>query len=223
MFKAALAIAATLLISASASAQYPGQYYGNHGAPYYGQRSTGLNAPTRSTPEAIVHEGLSTLRAFVLAGGGGDQGRARKFAETQIAPYFDFPYMARWAAGKYWARANDAQKQKMTATLRSLFLTSLVRNLGGYNNPGITIHRARQAAEDEINVAVTVRYGQAASLRLVFRFYQSAVGWKVFDVTDNGASALVHYRKYFARQMQQVQRIGQRRTPYGYSGYGYRR
>ena len=219
MFKAALAIAATLLISTSALGQYLGHPYGNYAAPYYGQRGPagpGFGAPVRSTPEIIVHEGLRKLRAFVLAGSAGNQNRALEFAETQIAPYFDFSYMARWAAGKYWTRANDAQKREITATLRTRFLASLARHLGGYNNPDITIHRARQTAEDEVNVAVTVRYGQAANLRLAFRFYQSSTGWKVFDVTANGTSALVHYRKYFARQMRQAQMVRQRPMRYGY-------
>jgi phospholipid transport system substrate-binding protein len=34
-----------------------------------------------------------------------------------------------------------------------------------------------------------------------FRFYQSNEGWKIFDVTANGNSALAYYRQYFNRQM----------------------
>jgi phospholipid transport system substrate-binding protein len=36
--------------------------------------------------------------------------------------------------------------------------------------------------------------------RIDFRFYRGESGWKIFDVSANGSSALAFYRQYFARQ-----------------------
>ncbi|MEW8429523.1 MAG: ABC transporter substrate-binding protein [Candidatus Thiodiazotropha sp.] len=33
-----------------------------------------------------------------------------------------------------------------------------------------------------------------------FRFYRSEAGWKVFDVSANGNSAVAYYRRHFANQ-----------------------
>ncbi|RKZ36806.1 MAG: ABC transporter substrate-binding protein, partial [Gammaproteobacteria bacterium] len=38
-----------------------------------------------------------------------------------------------------------------------------------------------------------------------FRFYRSPRGWRIFDVSANGASAVTFYRQYFSRQ---VRRFG---------------
>ena len=233
MLKASLTLAAGLLLSTTVLGQPYSHPYGGYAAPYYGGQGyrPGLHtAPPPSQqaefgPEMIVREGLGRLRAFVANGGAGDAERVRAFAETQIAPYFDFPYMAQWVGGKYWGRMSEAQKRETADALRDRFLGSLARNLSGYHNPDLVVHRARQTDEDEINVPVTVRYGQGSKLRLTFRFYRSPTGWKVFDANANGVSALVHYRKRFARQTRQAQADGTmrqpptRRAPYG--GYPY--
>ena len=37
-------------------------------------------------------------------------------------------------------------------------------------------------------------------VKLEFRFYKGAQGWKIFDVVANRTSAVVYYRRYFNQQ-----------------------
>ncbi|MGB0712083.1 MAG: MlaC/ttg2D family ABC transporter substrate-binding protein [Gammaproteobacteria bacterium] len=228
--------------------QYGGQQFGNPGfGPQGGYGNQGFGpqggyggymippAPA-ATPENIVREGLAKLKAFIMAGGAGNSDQAREFAEQEIAPYFDFPYMVKYSASRYWDEMSQEQKDAAAITIRDMFLASLAKNLGGYNNPDVIVHRARKADDGkEVSVAVSVRFGGSSSLRMSFRFYKSKTGWKVFDVQANGQSALVYYRKYFdqqmrAEKMKKMQQLQQQRQqmqrpgmgmPYGgqYGGY----
>ena len=76
----------------------------------------------------------------------------------------------------------------------------MARNLGTYSNtaPRIDISRARlRPGSTEVNVMARVVPQNGYPTRLVFRFYRSRDGWKVFDVTANGVSAVSYYRKHF--------------------------
>ncbi|MGB0722776.1 MAG: MlaC/ttg2D family ABC transporter substrate-binding protein [Gammaproteobacteria bacterium] len=271
----ASALMLSLTLSPAAHAQTQGGQYGNPysgaygaGSPanqYGGQQSFGpqgfgsqgfgpqggyggysIPPAPAATPENIVREGLAKLKAFIMAGGAGNTDQAREFAEQEIAPYFDFPYMVKYSTSRYWDGMSEEQKDAAATTIRDMFLASLAKNLGGYNNPDVIVHRARKSDDGkEVSVAVSVRFGGSSSMRMSFRFYKSKTGWKVFDVKANGQSALVYYRKYFEQQMRaermkQMQQLQQQRQqmqrpsmgmPYGgypggqyggYPGNGYR-
>lgn len=209
------AVSLGLLMIFSAQAQmgyYNQNSYGNnsfggsgYGTPSYGYGNDRYQQPPTATqePEALVHEGINKLQAFMRGSHGGDQGDSLRFVEHAIAPYFDFDYMAKWAAGPRWRYLSPMQKNEMSGTIRKLFLAALARNVAGYNTPKVTVHRARKGrSSGELNVPVTIspRYGRGVRVQMTFRFYRSGEGWKVFDVTANNTSAVMYYRRYFSQQ-----------------------
>ena len=150
-------------------------------------------------PAEILNRGLQTLIAFVGAQERPDERQIARFLEQRIVPHFDFMYMARWAAGKAWRRMNQQQRVKMESELKKNFLGALTRRLTAYGGQQVRILRSRRGRGNEMTVGVAVQNPRGYPARLDFRFYRADDGWKVFDVSANGSSALVHYRNHFRK------------------------
>lgn len=166
-------------------------------------------------PAAILKQGLNKLLAF--AGGDRNPSRlqAEDFLEREIAPYFDFAFMASWAAGqRIWQQMGREQQQELEQSIKQDFLTTLATRLTGFGNQQFQVSHPRGVAEKEVVVGVTILNPQAYPARLDFRFYLAEDGWKVFDVAANGSSAVMHYRQQFRQMMRE------RMMPY--RGYGRR-
>ena len=140
------------------------------------------------------------LKQFVNAYQDPSADQVREFLDSQIAPSFDFPYMAKWAAGPYYRRLDDAQKERFTEVLSNTFLSALGRNLGSYAKPlpEVVVSAAQpgRTSSETVVAADVTAYG-SLKIQLLFRFYWSPDGWKIFDVSANGASAVGYYRRYY--------------------------
>ncbi|OOZ37508.1 hypothetical protein BOW51_01890 [Solemya velesiana gill symbiont] len=151
-------------------------------------------------PSAILQQGLKKLMKFV----GGKQRPNPKqlaaFLNTEIAPYFDFDYMARWSSGPRWHQMNEKQRGKMASKLKQNFLGTLAKKLKGFSGQNYTMPTTRRGRGGVVSVNVSIQNPGRYPARMKFRFYRSSDGWKVFDVEANGNSALAYYRQYFRSQ-----------------------
>ncbi len=185
-------------VSGIASAQ---PYYQPGQSPYAHSRQEA--APS---PAVILEQGLQRLIRFVGRQERPDQQQIAAFLEQKIAPYFDFNYMARWAGGRMWVRMSQEQRDRLEKELEQTFLSTLTRRLTSYGGQQVRVLRSKRGRGNEVTVGVAVMNPRGYPARLDFRFYRVDDGWKVFDVSANGSSALVHYRNYFKRQMRQQPR-----------------
>ena len=87
------------------------------------------------TPDQVVRQGIDRLTGFLIGARDAEPEVIRDFLNHEIAPAFDFAYMARWAAGPLYRRMNTTQHARLTDKLRELFLAALARNLGSYARP----------------------------------------------------------------------------------------
>jgi phospholipid transport system substrate-binding protein len=165
---------------------YPGSYPGY--APY--QTRT-------SEPAAILKAGISKLTKFINSGAAKDNARAMQFIQTEIAPYFDFEYMTRWAAGPAWPRMSPEQRATMQQQLTTSFLNTLAQKLNTYSDQPIRYFTPRGQSADDVSVRAWIMQPTGIPTKLEFRFYKSKDGWKIFDVKAAGNSAVVYYRKQF--------------------------
>ncbi len=165
-------------------------------------------------PDRVLREGMTKLLKFLRQSDKPNAQAIGGFLETEIAPYFDFDYMATWVSGPMSRGMTEQQHREMAEQLKTLLLGTLTTRLGSYQNQDVRFYRPRRAGENEVKVRVGILQAGGYPANLDFRFYQGKDGWKVFDVTANGNSALAYYRQYFQNQMR-----GNR--PQG--GYGYPR
>ena len=150
-------------------------------------------------PATIVKAGITKLTNFIRSGGAQNPAQAKTFLEAEVAPYFDFNYMARWAAGPAWRTMTAAQRSHLQDKISLAFMTTLAQKLTSYSNQPIRYFTPRGQGSDEVRVNAWIMQPSGIPTKLEFRFYKSKDGWKIFDVRAGGNSAVIHYRNQFRR------------------------
>ena len=155
-------------------------------------------------PGIIVRTGVEKLTRFIRSGQAQDRVKAMSFLETEVAPYFDFEYMTRWAAGPAWRSMSPEQRARMQSKLTNAFMTTLVQKLTSYTNQPIRYFTPRGQGSNDVSVSAWIMQTNGIPTKLDFRFYRSEDGWKIFDVKAAGNSAVVYYRNMFRKMHRQT-------------------
>jgi phospholipid transport system substrate-binding protein len=172
-----------------------------YAAPYPPYQSPYYPAPQAESyvPATIVKEGINKLTSFIQSGGAQNPAQARIFLEAEVAPYFDFNYMARWAAGPAWRTMTAQQRARLQEKIAQAFLTTLAQKLPTYSDQPIRYFTPRGQGGDDVRVRVWIMQPSGIPTKLEFRFYKGESGWKIFDVKAGGNSAVVYYRNQFRK------------------------
>ncbi len=190
-----LSMTAVSLVQAQPGTPMPGYGYAPP-APRYAAPQFAENSPA-----AVLQKGmgnlLQRLRSKEL-----DVRSLSIYLDTEVAPYFDFHYMAKSAAGNMYRHMSQEQNARMAERIKQQFLSTMVQRLISYNNQEVNVVSQRMNPDGRTGVVTTAIVGpQGYPTRLDFRFYKAKDGWKVFDVMANGQSAVVHYRRQFRQSM----------------------
>lgn len=173
-------------------------------APYYGYAPPQTRMPQmeQAGPGQVLREGMTKLLKFMRQQERPSQRQIEAFLQREIAPYFDFDYMAGWVAGPMNRQMNNSQRAELATSIERMLLGTLTEKLAGYQNQDVRFFPPRRAGENEVKVRVGILQASGYPASIDFRFYRGSNGWKVFDVSANGSSALAFYRQYFSRRMQ---------------------
>ena len=154
----------------------------------------------QSSPAAVLKQGIEQLTNFLASSAGPNTPPLELFLDKNIAPFFDFTYMAKWTAGARAQFMSREQGVAMEQKLRRLFLKAMVDKLAEYRHGRVQYLRPSgnpQTGEVTLRL-MAFQQGSPYPQRLSFRMYRSNQGWKVFDVSSNGQSALSFFRTQFA-------------------------
>ena len=164
-------------------------------------------------PAVAVRAGMDKLMGFL---GGGEKPGAEalaQFLNNEIAPFFDFEHMARSAGGRLFERMNADEQNALVAEVKRSFLHKMAQKLAAYDRQQIRILAPRAGNDGRTaRVSVAILNPGRYPTRLEFRMYRARQQWRVFDVSANGQSAIVHYRAQMMRQVQERQRRQMRRA-----------
>jgi len=172
----------------------------NHRAPAPVQRQ---NADLEEAA-GILKAGLTKLTGFFGQPQRPGKDQIAAFLDKEIAPYFDFSYMAQWAAGPMYRRMGEQRQKAMETDIKTRFLTTMAQKLTSFNNQSVSYLPPRQSSAKQVELSITIGNRGSYPARLDFRLYKSSNGWKVYDVSANGSSALMYYRQYYRQQMRQA-------------------
>jgi len=154
-------------------------------------------------PAMLVEQGMNKMLAFLSQEQRPDKETLMGFLDKEIALFFDFPYMAKSAAGPVYRHMDQDQRDRMSDNIQQQFLAAMTARLTGYDNQQVRVVSQRFGrGGNTATVSVAVLQPRGYPARLDFRFYRSKTGWRVFDVSANGQSAVVHYRRQFRQTMQ---------------------
>ena len=150
----------------------------------------------------VLEEGITRLNLFIASGKARDAKALTSFVDQTIKPYFDFNRMAKLVAGPFYDRMDARQRQAFTNKVQKMFLRAFVDNVVSHRGPPPKVQflRPRPSRDaSKIDLMARLLFPDGKTRRLVFKFAKSAGKWRVFDVSSNGSSAVLYYRKHFMR------------------------
>lgn len=161
-------------------------------------------APQMNNPAVALRAGVDRLMAFLGQDPQPQADQLSVFLDTEIAPFFDFDYMAKSAGGRLFEQMEADEQAQITAGIKDSFLGKMADKLAGYSNQQVRFLPPRAGNDGRTaQVSVAILNPGSYPARLDFRLYRAAEQWKVYDVAANGQSAIVHYRRQLMRQVQE--------------------
>lgn len=147
----------------------------------------------------VLREGMDKLIGFLSEKEQPNKLQVAAFLDREIAPYFDFDYMAKWVAGPMWGSMSEEQRKDMASNIEARFLSTLATQLARYSGQQVRYFRPRASRGGAVSVSVGILHPGTYPSKLDFRMYRAQDGWKVYDVVANGRSAAAVYRVEFNR------------------------
>lgn len=163
-------------------------------------------AAAQETPDALVKRTADEILTIIKADKdiqNGNSAKVVELAEQKVLPHFDFERMTRLAVGRNWAQANDAQKQALVKEFRTLLVRTYSSSLSQYRNQTIEVKPTKIGAADKEAIVRTAVIQQGGPpIPIDYAMEKADSGWKVYDVTIDGASLVTTYRGTFNDQIQ---------------------
>lgn len=158
--------------------------------------------PTLPNGIDLMESGLYWLQDITGSGGDPrDPATVINLMEEQAARYFDFAYMAYRVGGPDYVRLNVLERSHFQNRVRDWLFAELARQVGLYDvrmPRFVPILPVVSSTNTWRGGGVFYHLG-GPEIRLYFEFYLTPRGWRIFDVTSNGVSAVAEMRKRFFR------------------------
>lgn len=166
-----------------------------------------LAADTTTAPDVLAktttQEVLSILKADKEIQGGNLQ-KVYELVEAKVLPNFDFNRMTQLAVGKHWASASAKQKQSLVTEFRNLLVRTYASSLTAFSNQTVDFKPMNmKPGDEEVVVKSEVKQPGGQAIPINYSMYQTAFGWKVYDVSIDGVSLITNYRASFSTKIRQ--------------------
>lgn len=175
-------------------------------------------------PAMLVDQGMDKMLGFLKQIKLGNTSELAAFLDKEIAPFFDFAYMTKSAAGSMYRYMEPQQRERMADKIKKQFLETMSARLASYDSQQVRVISQRYGRSgNTATVSVAVLKPRGYPAKLDFRFYRAKTGWRVFDVSANGQSAVIHYRRQFRQLMygSQYRQYGAGERPQAHRSAGY--
>ncbi len=133
-----------------------------------------------------------------------DSKKLYAMVDELVLPNFDFRAMSRTVLGRYWRGASEDQRKRFTTEFRDLLVRTYATALLKYNDEKIVYMPFRLNPDDRTaTVKSEVRRTDGGPpIAINYSFYRTDAGWKVYDVTIEGASLVTTYQSTYAARVQ---------------------
>jgi phospholipid transport system substrate-binding protein len=155
-------------------------------------------------PSALVTYTSEEVRSILMKENGSNTDSVRAEVETVLFPRFDFMRMTALAVGKHWRTATPEQKEALIAEFRTLLTGTYFNTMLRYRDAKITIKPdviiENEGKEATVKSSVLVK-DIKEPVAIDYVLYNTAEGWKVFNVNVEGASLVTVYRNQFGDEI----------------------
>ncbi len=134
----------------------------------------------------------------------GNLSKVHQLVEAKILPNFDFNRMTQLVIGKHWPRASAKQKQALVTQFRNLLVRTYASSLTAFTNQSVEFKPlAIKPGDTDVTVRSEIRQPGGQPIPIDYNMYQTAFGWKIYDVTIDGVSLVTNYRASFSSSIRQ--------------------
>lgn len=126
--------------------------------------------------------------------------------EDQAARFFDFSYMAYLVAGPNYSRLNVLERSHFQNRIRDRVFSALAYKMGmlSVRMPRFRPVMPTLSSQWSWTAGGEFYHRGGPTIRLIFHFYLTPRGWRIYDVVSNGMSAVAGLRRsYFANLFDQ--------------------
>ena len=159
----------------------------------------------QSAPDAVLRTATADFVASLKQDKdiADDPARLARLIESKVLPVFDFSLMTQFAMGKSWRAIPAAQRNRLTAEFKTMMVRTYSGMLTTYLDHAISYKPIRYLPGDtDATVRADVSKPGTKPLRVDYQLTRMAGGgWKVYDVTVDGASVVTAHRGAFAAKM----------------------
>ena len=157
--------------------------------------SHSVGAANPPSAEEMLRENLAAV--FVILSKQSLSQDAKKNEIIDIVnPMFDFPLMAKLTLGrKYWPGLTPNQRESFTRLFIELLRTSYLERLTFYTDETIQYESA-VAVKKKVHIP-TYLVSKGKKIAILYKFYKSSVGWRIYDLEIQGVSIIRSYRSQF--------------------------
>lgn len=157
------------------------------------------------SPAKLVQDTSETVRSILLKENGSNTDAVRAEVQQVIYPRFDFNRMTALAVGKHWKQATPEQKTSLSDEFRTLLTRTYFSTMLRYRDAKLNVKSdvllANEGKEATVKSDVVVGNAQQP-VQIDYVLYNTDEGgWKVFNVSVEGASLVTVYRNQFGEEI----------------------
>jgi phospholipid transport system substrate-binding protein len=169
----------------------------------------GLAAPALAAGDSPVDViGTTSQNALELLKkeNGKNTSQVRKQVEDMVVPLFDFTRMTALAVGKDWRAATPAQQSQLAEQFQTLLVRTYSSTMTRFKSAQIDVKPNAQinnnGREAVVKSEVTLPgNGDKKNVMVDYTLYKGTQGWKIFNVSVEGASLVTIYRNQFGEEI----------------------
>ena len=129
----------------------------------------------------------------------------KRFAEKFVLPYIDTQKMARYVLAREWRSASEEQKAAFVEAFTNTLIRSYSQSLLRLNIDSVDVKPAQEEKPGRVTVASTVTQADGNRSDVIYRVFldKKLNKWMLYDVTVEGISLLLNYRKTYGSAIAQ--------------------
>lgn len=169
-----------------------------------GLSSTALAAA--DTPVDVISSTSQSALELLKKDTGKNTAQVRKQVEDLVVPQFDFIRMTALAVGKDWRGATPAQQAQLAEQFQTLLVRTYSSTMTRFKNAQIDVKPNAQlnnnGREAVVKSEVTLPgSGEKKNVMVDYTLYKGNQGWKIYNVSVEGASLVTIYRNQFGEEI----------------------
>ncbi|BAK78692.1 toluene tolerance family protein [Pseudogulbenkiania sp. NH8B] len=168
----------------------------------------GLSVPALAadSPVDMVRGTSREVLDLIKQDDGKNTAKIRDQVEKLVLPKFDFQRMTALAVGRGWREANPQQQTELTQQFQSLLSRTYSSTMTRFKNAQVDVKPnavfANDGREATVKSEVTLpSNGEKKPVAIDYTLYKTPQGWKVYNVSVEGASLVTVYRNQFNEEI----------------------